>query len=346
MTPKPPAVLPGRPTIKMIATLARVAPSTVSRAINHDPSISLRTRARIQRIAARVGFVPNVTARGLVTRRSDVVALVLGPSQNPFYLEMIPLITERLALRGKPLMIVRMRETDRIEATLATLARHQVSGCLIGAASMTPEAVALCRRFDIPTVMVNRLANVEGSFVSCNNHEAGLQVASLFAAEGRRCIVYVGAEPGKATVQDEQREAGLRDGALGVGLTAPQRFATVYSYEGGLAAARALLGQLPGADGIFVANDIVAFGVLDGLRRAGAVVPGQMSVVGFDDLPQACWLGYGLTTVRQPMETIVEQALGILDRQISEPGAPAEGVYVSAELVRRATTLGMPASPT
>ena len=100
MTPKPPAVLPGRPTIKMIATLARVAPSTVSRAINDDPSISLRTRARIQGIAARVGFVPNVTARGLVTRRSDVVALVLGPSQNPFYLEMIPLITERLALRS------------------------------------------------------------------------------------------------------------------------------------------------------------------------------------------------------------------------------------------------------
>ena len=243
MTPKPPAVLPGRPTIKMIATLARVAPSTVSRAINDDPSISLRTRARIQGIAARVGFVPNVTARGLVTRRSDVVALVLGPSQNPFYLEMIPLITERLALRSKPLMIVRMRESDRIEATLATLARHQVSGCLIGAASMTPEAFALCRRFDIPTVMVNRLANVEGSFVSCNNHEAGLQVASLFAAEGRRRIAYVGADPSKATFQDEQREAGLRDGAMDAGLTAPRRFATVYSYEGGLAAARALLGS-------------------------------------------------------------------------------------------------------
>ena len=93
MTHKPPSTLPGRPTIKMIATMARVAPSTVSRAINHDPSISIRTRSRIQRIATRIGFVPNVTARGLVTRRSDVVALVLGASQNPFHLEMIPLVS-------------------------------------------------------------------------------------------------------------------------------------------------------------------------------------------------------------------------------------------------------------
>ena len=236
-------------------------------------------------------------------------------------------------------MIVRMRGTDRIEQTLATLARHQVSGCVIGAASMTPEAVALCRRFDLPTVMVNRLANVEGSFVSCNNHEAGLKVAQLFAGEGRRRIVYVGAEPGKATFQDEQREAGLREGATASGLAAPRRFTTVYSYEGGVAAAQAIIGQPHRADAVFVANDIVAFGVLDGLRRAGAAVPQDMSVVGFDDLPQACWLGYELTTLRQPMEIIVDQALEILDRQLIEPTALAEGVYVQAELVRRRTTL-------
>jgi DNA-binding LacI/PurR family transcriptional regulator len=328
-----------RPTIKMIAKLAKVAPSTVSRAINDEPSISEETRRRITRIADRMGFVPNVIARGLVTRRTNIVALILGVTRNPFYLEMIPVISAQLATRGMPLMIFRMSGQDRVEDTLATLARHQVSGCLIAAASLTPEAAAMCSRFNIPIVMINRLAEVQASSVNCNNREAGEQVGTLLRQEGRTRLAYVGGEGNAVTFQDSEREAGFARAAKAAGLAVPQRFAGAYSYEGGLAVAERLLATQRSFDGIFVANDIMAFGVIDGLRRAGIAIPRDVSVVGFDDLPEARWSAYDLTTVRQPIVTIVDRALSILDRHLSEEAAPAESVIVRAELIRRGTTL-------
>jgi DNA-binding LacI/PurR family transcriptional regulator len=330
----------GRPTIKMIAGLAGVATSTVSRALNEDRSISDATRRRIARIAARVGFVPNAAARGLVTRRSSVVALILGLSPNPFYLEMIPVISMRLAARGMGLMIFRMGDQDRIEDTLGALARHHVGGCLVAAASLTREAARLCSRFNIPIVMINRLDELQASSVNCDNRDAGRQVAQLLLQEGRRRLAYVGGEPGGATFQDAEREAGFREALQAAGATAPRRYAGSYSYDGGLAVADALGAEGPAQrpDGVFVANDIMAFGVIDGLRRAGVEIPRDTSLVGFDDLPQARWIGYDLTTVRQPIEALVTAALEILERRVADLAAPAESVFVGAELVQRGTT--------
>lgn len=328
----------GRPTIKMIAGLAGVAPSTVSRAINEDPSISKATRRRIARIADRLGFVPNVVARGLVTRRSSVVAFVLGSSPNPHYMEMIPVLSARLAARHVQLMIFHLGDGDRMEETLAAIARHQVSGCVIASASLTHEAAMMCSRFDIPIVLINRLSEVRASSVSCNNQEAGQQVAKLLAAEGRTRLAYVGGETAIATPQDADREAGFARGAAAAGLAAPQRIAAPYGYGGGLAAAERILAARRTFDGIFVANDVMAFGVLDGLRRGGVHVPRDLSLVGFDDLPQAQWRAYDLTTVRQPIDGMVERSLAVLDRRLSDPQAPVEAVFLPAELVRRGTT--------
>jgi DNA-binding LacI/PurR family transcriptional regulator len=330
----------GRPTIKMIAGLAGVATSTVSRALNDDRSISAATRRRIARIAARLGFVPNAAARGLVTRRSSVVALILGLSPNPFYLEMIPVISMRLAARGMGLMIFRMGDQDRIEDTLGALARHHVGGCLVAAASLTREAARLCSRFNIPIVMINRLDELQASSVNCDNRDAGRQVGQLLLHEGRQRLAYVGGEPGAASFQDAEREAGFREALQAAGAPAPRRYAGAYSYDGGLAVAAALCADGPARrpDGVFVANDIMAFGVIDGLRRAGVAIPGDTSLVGFDDLPQARWIGYDLTTVRQPIDALVTAALEILDRRVADEAAPSESVFVGAELVRRGTT--------
>jgi len=328
-----------RPTIKMIAKLANVAPSTVSRALNAESSISAETRQRITRIADRVGFVPNGIARGLVNGRTNIVALILGVTRNPFYLEMIPVMSAQLATRGMPLMIFRMSGQDRVEDTLAMLARHQVSGCLIAAASLTREAAAMCSRFNIPIVMINRLAQVDASSVNCNNREAGEQVGQLLRQEGRTRLAYVGGEDDAITYQDIEREAGFARAAKSAGLAVPQRFAGPYSYEGGLDVAERLVASRRTFDGIFVANDIMAFGVIDGLRRAGVVIPRDVSVVGFDDLPEARWSAYDLTTVRQPIVSIVDRALTILDHHLSDETAPAEAMIVHAELIRRGTTL-------
>jgi DNA-binding LacI/PurR family transcriptional regulator len=159
-------------------------------------------------------------------------------------------------------------------------------------------------------------------------------------AEGRGRLVYVGGETGIATFQDAEREAGFREALEAAHVAPPRRLAGPYSYEGGLAAAAVLCvdGAANCADGIFVANDIMAFGVIDGLRRAGVAIPVGTSIVGFDDLPQARWIGYDLSTVRQPIDALVTAALEILDRRVEDEDAPAESVFVAAELVQRGTT--------
>ena len=264
---------------------------------------------------------------------------MLGPTANPFYLQMIPLIAARLAERQRPLMLLRVKAGAGIEETLGLLARHQVSGAIIGAASMTPEAAALCRRFSIPTVTINRLEQTDGAFVNCDNVEAGRQVGRLLAAEGRERLAYVGGAPGTATVQDREREQGFREATAAAGLAAAARVPVDYGYDGGVAAAAALLAQRPWVDAVFAANDLLALGLLDGLRRAGVRVPQEVSVVGFDDLPEASWLAYDLTTVRQPMELIAERALEALDLQAIDAAAPS-GVFVPAQIIERGTTLG------
>jgi DNA-binding LacI/PurR family transcriptional regulator len=329
----------GRPTIKMIAGLAKVAVSTVSRAINDDPSISSETRKRIERIVVRVGFVPNVMARNLVTRRSDAVALILGSTGNPHSLEMIPLLSARLAARGVPLTIIHMDGGDRLEDRLASLARHAVGGCLVASASLTAAAARFCQRLRLPVVLINRLAGVEAPSVACDNRVAGRQVGELLLAEGRRRLAYVGAARSARTPQDAEREAGLRTAARRANASEPLRFTADYGYAGGRAAAAAILASRARPDGVFVANDITAFGVLDGLRAGGVEIPGELSLVGFDDLTPASWLAYGLTTVRQPTEEIVDRALAILEKRILRPDEPCERVVLPAQLVRRHTTL-------
>jgi DNA-binding LacI/PurR family transcriptional regulator len=337
--------LPVRPTVKTLAALAKVSVSTVSRSLSDDPSISKTTKRRIIALAKRVGFVPNVAARGLAQRSTSLVGFVIGPFTNPFYLEMLPILASRLTERGAQLMVFRVKDASAFESTLAALAQYQVKGCLIAAASFTLEAAQICTRFRIPVVMINRLADLYASSVNCNNREAGEQVAALLYEEGRRHLIYVGGHESEATAQDRDREQGFRSKALALGAVVGTRYAGEYTYEGGGKAAEAILRDDPKVEGIFVANDIMAFGVLDRLRRAGISVPKRLSVVGFDDLSASSWNAYDLSTVRQPVEAMIDRAYDLLVAHAEDPYLPAESSFLRGTLVRRGTTRTPKASP-
>jgi DNA-binding LacI/PurR family transcriptional regulator len=329
---------PVRPTIKTIAGLAKVSVSTVSRSLSDDPSISKATKRRVNALAKSVGFVPNIAARGLARRSTSLVGFVIGPFTNPFYLEMLPILASRLTDRGAQLMVFRVKDASGFESTLAALAQYQVKGCLIAAASFTPEAAQICTRFRIPVVMINRLADLYASSVNCNNREAGEQVAALLCAEGRRRLAYVGGTDLETTVQDLDREQGFRTKALALGVKVGKRYAGAYTYDGGGSAADLLLRQQPDVDGIFVANDIMAFGVLDRLRRAGVSIPKRVSLVGFDDLAASSWDAYNLSTVRQPVEAMIDRAYDLLAAHSDDTAPPAESSFLRGTLILRGTT--------
>jgi DNA-binding LacI/PurR family transcriptional regulator len=327
-----------RPTIKMIAGIAKVSISTVSRSLSDDPSISKATKRRIAAIAQELGFVPNIVARGLVQRRTNLVGFILGPFTNPFYLEMLPLLASRLADRGAQMMVFRIKDPGAFEGTLSALAQHQVQGCLIAAATLTPEAAELCKRFRMPVVMINRIGDFYASSINCNNREAGEQVAAALIGEGRTRLAYIGGPVGQATVQDIEREQGFWAKAQALGIPAGRRFEGAYGYSGGRDATDRMLNEDATIDGVFVANDIMAFGVLDRLRSANMPVPDRISVIGFDDLPASSWDAYNLTTVRQPVETMIDRACDLLDAHVRNPAMPAESTFLRGELIVRGST--------
>lgn len=327
-----------RPTIKIIAGIAKVSISTVSRSLSDDPSISKATKRRIVAIAHEMGFVPNIVARGLVQKRTNLVGFILGPFTNPFYLEMLPLLASRLADRGAQMMVFRVKDPTEFEGTLSALAQYQVQGCLIAAATLTPEAAEICNRFRMPVVMINRIGDFYASSINCNNREAGEQVAATLIGEGRKHLAYIGGITAQATAQDIDREEGFWAKTKSLGIKVGKRYEAAYAYEGGRDAAEQLLREDPTVDGIFVANDIMAFAVLDKLRRANIGVPDQISVVGFDDLPSSRWDAYNLTTVRQPVEAMIDRAYDVLEAHVRNPALPAESTFLRGELILRGST--------
>lgn len=335
---KPGAAPSGRPTIKQIAEMAKVSVSTVSRALNNDLSISKATRRRIAALAEKIGFVPNVVARGLVTHRTNLVGIVLGASNNPFYLNMLPMLSRQLADRGIQTMLFHLDRGARFEDVVSALAQNQVQGCLVAAATLTPDAAAMCSRFRLPIVLINRLADVHVANVNCNNREAGEQVAAALIGEGRRKLAYVGGREGLISCQDADREQGFRERGASAGLKRITRFAAEYSYAGGVGVAEQILASDQSIDGVFAANDIMAFGVLDGLRRCNVSVPERISLIGFDDLQQASWHGYDLTTVQQPIDLMVSRACDLLAARVADPLMPPESVFMRGTLIRRGTT--------
>ncbi len=320
----------GRATVKTISESAGVAASTVSRALRGDPRISQETRERIAKIAHSAGYTPNALAAGLVTRRSGVIGLVVGRLENPFYAELIERLHEVLAARGKRAMVLHVGGTALDEETMRAVLKYQMDGCVIAAAPLDSTAAAICDQAGLPMVMINRVARVHSSAVSCDNQAGGRRLGELLIGGGHRRIAFVAGRADTST--SEQRMRGLGEALATAGLS---RFAMVrgsYSYDSGFSAARNLVSGTIRPDAIFAANDIMACGVIDALRTLEIAVPDEISVVGFDDIRPARWASYRLTTIAQPMERMVDRALDLLDQRLGDPSLPGEDVQIPGAL--------------
>jgi DNA-binding LacI/PurR family transcriptional regulator len=320
----------GRATVKTISERAGVATSTVSRALRGDPRISEETRERILGIAHSTGYTPNALAASLVTRRSGVVGLVVGRLENPFYAELIERLHRALAARGKRAMVLHVGGNALDSTTMRAVFEYQMDGCIIAAAPLDSTAAEICEKARLPMVMINRVARVHTSAVSCNNQAGGRLLGELLVRGGHRRIAFVAGRANTSTT--EQRERGLAEALAEAGL---ERFAFArgaYTYDSGYRAAESLLASAPYPDAVFAANDIMACGVIDALRTNGAAVPDDISVVGFDDIRPARWAPYRLTTVAQPTDPMVDRALDLLEKRIADPSQPGEDIQIHGTL--------------
>jgi DNA-binding LacI/PurR family transcriptional regulator len=332
-----------RATIVTLSQAAGVAPSTVSRALKGDTRISPETRARIGRLAKELGYTPHASARTLSSGRSGLIGVVIGASANPFYTELLHEAVAQVAPLGMRLLIIHAGPGMIENSTADALLQYQVDGCLMTSVELPSHVAAVCAANGVPVVMVNRVARMNSSAVTCDNLFGSAQLAQLLLRQGHRRFAVVRTSTSSSTGQE--RERGFVQEIEAAGCEHPLRLDGRSTYEGGFDAAVHLAG-LPAADrpeAIFAVSDIMAHGLLDGLRISGIRVPQDIAVVGFDGLPASARPLYDLTTVEQPLKAMIGRALGMLRARIEQPAIPDETVSLRGRLIIRGSSAAVAA---
>jgi DNA-binding LacI/PurR family transcriptional regulator len=324
-------------TSRDVARLIGVSQSAVSRAFNPAASISPELRARVLSAAERLGYSPNPIARILSGDARDIVGLVISEFTNPFYSTLLERLTRRLQEAGLQALLFNVTQGADVKQQLAALRLYGVPSVIVISATVLSAGDLLWAAEGRRMLLVNRVAaETDLHSVSCDSIAGTRAVADHFHDCGVRRVAYVGGLA-HTVIARERRDAFItRIAELGMTLTDAVQ-AGEYGYLAGWRAAQALsLAKRPEA--VFFANDILAAGGMDALREVrGLAIPRDMLAAGFDDIPMSAWPRYQLTTVRQPVERIVEEAVGWA---LPDPhaGARAQHLRLPGDLVVRSST--------
>ncbi len=319
-----------------VAKLAGVSQSAVSRALTPGASISAAMKRRVTEAAEELGYTPNVFARSLITRRSDIIGVVMGEVTGAFYAEVLDRLGRSLQERGQRMLFAGAPLDSGPDQAVQELLHYQVAGIVITSATLSREMAARCAAAGAPVVLLNRKPPPgEASSVRCDSVDGGFLAGDLLARAAHARFAFIGGEPG--AFSSKERERGFANALAAHGKAIAVRAEGGFTYQGGFAAARDLLRRPTPPDAIFCGSDAMALGAVDAARVLGLRVPQDVSVVGFDDIPAATWEGYRLTTIRQPVERMVERTLEILFAQIERPGGKRVVEQIAGELMVRGT---------
>ena len=323
-------------TSEDVARLANVSQSAVSRTFRPGASVSKSTRERVLAAAHELGYRPNALARAMISGRSQLIAVLVAYLDNQFYPIVLEQLSRSLQLKGFQVLLF-MTDPGNQDRMVQRMLQFQVDGIVMASATMSSSLARECADTGIPVVLFNRyVPSLPVSSVTCNNVSGGRKLGRLLLAAGHQRIAFIAGAEDSSTSRD--REAGFRQALDEASVPLWRRAIGDYSFAGAARATRRLFEGTVRADAIFVANDHMAFSVIDVLRdELGLRVPEDVSVVGFDDVPEAGWGGYKLTTVRQPGDRMIEETVAILTEQIESRKVQKRDKVLSAELVVRTT---------
>ena len=319
-----------------VAARAGVSQSAVSRVFTPGASASAKTVEKVKAAAEELGYRPNVLARAMVSGKSRIIGLVVAYLNNHFYPVALELLSNELQKQGYHVLIFTApNSVDGVDNLVQELMDYQVDGIIAASVSMSSTLADRARLAGIPVVLFNRGLDGSGlSAVTSANIEGGQMVAEFLVAGGHKHIAHITGWSGSSTGRD--RAVGFKSGLAAVGLPLLAEIDGLYSREAASEAARDLMSQAQKPDSIFVGNDHMAFAVMDTLRfELGVSIPDDVSIVGYDDVPMAAWAAYDLTTVRQPVNKMVNTTIATLLGQINDPDRKPEKTEIPGPLILR-----------
>jgi LacI family transcriptional regulator len=328
-----------------VARAAGVHPGTASRALNPltRDQVSRETSRRVARAAERLGYVPNAVARGLRTARSYIVAMVVPDVTNPLFPPMVRAAEQVLSRAGYTLVLT---DTDNDAGTerrqIEVLRARGADGFIVATARWEDPLLDEIADAKIPAVLVNRnTASARLPYVGADERFGITLAVDHLVSLGHRRISYLAGPQDTST--GRERAGAFRQAVRGHGLPTSRgqvRACSAYTEAAGATAAHALLASGHDCTAILAGNDLIAFGVLSELAKAGISCPDQMSVIGFNDLPLVDKLTPPLTTVRLPLAEMGSLAAQILLGEIDTvpPNGRVAQSLLSVELAVRGTT--------
>ena len=325
-----------KPTVTSadVARAAHVSQSAVSRTFTQGASVSEDTRRKVLQAADELGYRPNALARSLISGKSGIIGVLVAYLDNQFYPVVIEKLSRSLQDKGYRVLLFMTDQGDQ-DAVVKDMLQYQVEGVVMASAHLSSQLAQQCADNGIPVVLFNRyIATSPANSVTSDNLEGGHMVADFLIRAGHKRISFIAGFEESSTNRD--REAGFYKGLAEHGVVCYSRGVGAYTQEGAAQAARDLFSQQIKPDAVFVANDHMAFSVMDVLRdEFGLHIPEDVSIVGYDDVPQSSWKAYDLTTVEQPSGPMIDATVDILLEQISNRDVSRKAAVLPARLVVR-----------
>lgn len=328
-------------TLEDVAVLSGVSPATVSRVINGG-SVSPSTRERVLAILESTGFQPNAAARSLASGRSGIVGVVLHVDphllfQDRYFSLLLQGMTDVLSEQATGMMLW-LANRSKEETRDRILRTSLLDGVIVSAFNLDDPLVDGLLASNVPTVLVgHRRADRSASYVDIDHIHAADAVTTHLVTTGRRRIGHITGSRG--TVAGEDRVMGYQRAMERAGLpTAGLIVDGDFNKASALGATTQLLER--GVDAIFCANDNEAEGALEVIRARGRLVPDDVALAGFDDLPFAEQMDPPLTTVRQDVHQVGAEAAQVLFQLMQDPTGGPRRVILPTELVIRRSTVG------
>ncbi|MFJ8260295.1 LacI family DNA-binding transcriptional regulator [Peribacillus asahii] len=317
-----------------VAKLANVSQSTVSRVFTPGASVSEKTRKKVLKVAEELDYQPNALARGLITRKTNMVGLAMKDIQNPFYHEVLGIFTKKLRAQGYSVLFVYTENEEIQQEEINHFLEYNVEAVIVTDALLSSKVVAKLQDYDIPVTLFNRHdKNLLCNSVSCDNISAANEIAAYIYEKGYRDIVFITGRINTSTSQDRQK--GFTDffKNKGIDITILEGD---YTYEKSFNLTRSMLETGHRPEAIFGANDITALGALDALKEKNISVPDETIVIGFDDIKMSSWPNYALSTWVQPIEQMVDETINLLMSDLNPD--QYQTVKLKGHFIHRKTT--------
>lgn len=328
------------PTVLDVAKRAGVAPITVSRVINNSGYISQATRERVEAAVKELGYVPNTLARGLRSKRTRTLALVVTDITNPYFTLMARGVEDVAGASDYTVVYCNTDESETKEEKYANiLAQRQVDGVLVVPACGNVKTIKFLLSNDIRVVALDRrVTGVKIDSVRSDSEDGAYRLVKLLIELGHERIAMITGPKDVSTSTD--RVTGYRRALAEAGLGDKElTFYGAFNQASGYEFTKQAMTQSPRPTAIFGANNFIAIGIIKALRDFKIDVPGDVSIVAFDDFPESMLVAPFLTFAEQPAYEMGRVATELLLKRISgELSGGYQKLVLPTEVVKRGST--------